>query len=47
MSERPRRGIPDWLIGLLLALVVVTVAFTVFGVGDDPSVPEETVQTAP
>lgn len=47
MSERPRRGIPDWFIGLLLAAVVVTVAFTVFGVGDDPSVPDETVQTVP
>lgn len=44
VAESRRQRIPDWLIGLLIALVVVTVAFTVFGVGDDPSLREETSQ---
>jgi hypothetical protein len=30
--------LPDWLIGLLLAVVVVAVLYFVFGVGDDPTV---------
>jgi len=29
--------IPDWLIGLLLAIVVVAVLFFWFGAGDDPT----------
>jgi len=47
VAERPRRGVPDWLIGLLIAVVLVTVAFTVLGVGDDPSVPAEAAETVP
>lgn len=30
--------LPDWLIGLVFAIVVVSVLFAVFGVGDDPTV---------
>ena len=32
---RPR--IPDWLIGLLLAIVVTAVLYVLFGAGDDPT----------
>jgi hypothetical protein len=48
---RPRRRAPDWLIGLLLAVVVVPLllwGLRVIGAGDDPSFtpdPSTTVTT--
>jgi hypothetical protein len=30
--------LPDWLIGFVLAVVVVLVLYFVFGAGDDPTV---------
>ncbi len=30
--------IPDWLIGLLLAIIVTAVLYVVFGAGDDPTI---------
>jgi hypothetical protein len=33
----PRR-IPEWLIGLLLAVVITAVLYLVFGAGDDPTI---------
>jgi hypothetical protein len=35
--ERLRRRIPDWLIGLVLAIVITIVLYVVFGAGDDPT----------
>jgi type VI protein secretion system component VasF len=35
--ERLRRRIPDWLIGLLLAIVITAVLYILFGAGDDPT----------
>ena len=32
-----KRPIPDWLIGLVLAVVVVVVLFVVFDIGDTPT----------
>lgn len=43
--ERRRWIIPDWLVGLVLALVLVVAAFAVFDIGDDPSVPTGTTET--
>lgn len=44
--ERRRWTIPDWLVGLVLALLLVATAFAVFDIGDDPSVPTATSETA-
>jgi hypothetical protein len=30
-------SIPDWVIGLVLAIVVTAVLYVVFGAGDDPT----------
>ena len=35
--ERLRRRIPDWLIGLILAIVITVALYVVFGAGDDPT----------
>ncbi len=43
--ERRRWTIPDWLVGLVLALLLVVAAFAVFDIGDDPSVPTGTSET--
>jgi hypothetical protein len=34
---RRSRKVPDWLIGLAIAIVVVTILFFVFDIGDTPT----------
>jgi hypothetical protein len=36
-ARTSRRRVPDWLIGLVLAVVVVAILWFVLGVGDDPT----------
>lgn len=35
--DRSRRRIPDWLIGLVLAIIVTVILYVLFGAGDDPT----------
>jgi antibiotic biosynthesis monooxygenase (ABM) superfamily enzyme len=50
MDPTPKRQLPPWLIGLLIALVVFAVVFIVanlLGFGDDPVIGAFGVATAP
>ena len=37
----PMKRIPDWLIGLVLALIVVVLLFVVLDIGDTPTLATE------